>query len=154
MIRVSANSATASDNEMPALRKNQITLSPRRDAEAASKMLDKILGTVRSGAVRPYAAPGRRRSVACQAAGVWRTRLDSSATIPLRRTRACWCAIRRQFIALVILKPKFFIKYSSNTSTVMSAAYEERFEPRSGPLRRVVRESVEQFLLAGGLQGG
>jgi hypothetical protein len=33
-------------------------------------------------------------------------------------------------------------------------AYEERFEPRSGPLRRVVPESVEQFLACGRLQGG
>ena len=33
-------------------------------------------------------------------------------------------------------------------------AYEERFEPRSGPLRRVVAESVEQFLACGRLQGG
>ncbi len=34
------------------------------------------------------------------------------------------------------------------------AAYEERFEPRSGPLRRVVRDSVGQFLACGRLQGG
>lgn len=33
-------------------------------------------------------------------------------------------------------------------------AYEERFEPRSGPLRRVVPDSVEQFLACGRLQGG
>src|SRR5437867_13400304 len=33
-------------------------------------------------------------------------------------------------------------------------AYEERFEPRSGPLRRVVPRSVEQFLACGRLQGG
>jgi hypothetical protein len=33
-------------------------------------------------------------------------------------------------------------------------AYEERFEARSGPLRRVVRDSVEQFLACGRLQGG
>lgn len=33
-------------------------------------------------------------------------------------------------------------------------AYEERFEPRSGPLRRVLAESVEQFLACGRLQGG
>jgi len=33
-------------------------------------------------------------------------------------------------------------------------AYEERFEPRSGPLRRVVPQSVEQFLACGRLQGG
>lgn len=33
-------------------------------------------------------------------------------------------------------------------------AYEERFEPRSGPLRRVVRPTVEQFLSCGRLQGG
>jgi hypothetical protein len=67
MIRVSANSTTASDNEMPALRKNQITLSSCRDAEAASKMLDKILGIVRSGQLDRVQAPGRRRSVACHA---------------------------------------------------------------------------------------
>jgi hypothetical protein len=34
------------------------------------------------------------------------------------------------------------------------AAYEERFEPRSGPLHRVVPDSVEQFLACGRLQGG
>ena len=34
------------------------------------------------------------------------------------------------------------------------AAYEERFEPRSGPLRRVVPDSVEQFLACSRLQGG
>ena len=34
------------------------------------------------------------------------------------------------------------------------AAYEERFEPRSGPPRRVVSDSVEQFLACGRLQGG
>ncbi len=33
-------------------------------------------------------------------------------------------------------------------------AYEERFEPRSGPLRRVVPDSVEGFLTCGRLQGG
>ena len=33
-------------------------------------------------------------------------------------------------------------------------SYVERFEPRSGPLRRVVPESVEQFLACGRLQGG
>jgi len=33
-------------------------------------------------------------------------------------------------------------------------AYEERFEPNSGPLRRVVLESVEEFLSCGRLQGG
>ena len=33
-------------------------------------------------------------------------------------------------------------------------AYEERFEPRSGPLRPVVVQSVEQFLACGRLQGG
>ena len=32
-------------------------------------------------------------------------------------------------------------------------AYEERFEPNSGPLRRVVLESVEEFLSCGRLQG-
>jgi hypothetical protein len=32
--------------------------------------------------------------------------------------------------------------------------YEERFEPRSGPLRRVVPETVEQFLACGRLPGG
>ncbi len=32
--------------------------------------------------------------------------------------------------------------------------YEERFEPRSGPLRPVVPRSVEQFLSCGRLQGG
>src|SRR5439155_22869724 len=34
------------------------------------------------------------------------------------------------------------------------AAYEERFEPRSGPLRHVVPEAVVQFLACGRLQGG
>ena len=34
------------------------------------------------------------------------------------------------------------------------AEYEERFEPHSGPLRRVVPDSVEQFLACGRLQGG
>jgi hypothetical protein len=33
-------------------------------------------------------------------------------------------------------------------------AYEERFEPRSGPLRPVVVRSVEEFLRCGRLQGG
>ena len=33
-------------------------------------------------------------------------------------------------------------------------AYEERFEPRSGPLRPVVPESVEEFLACGRLHGG
>jgi hypothetical protein len=33
-------------------------------------------------------------------------------------------------------------------------AYEERFEPRSGPLRPVVVRSVEEFLSCGRLQGG
>jgi hypothetical protein len=33
-------------------------------------------------------------------------------------------------------------------------AYEERFEPRSGPLRPVVVRSVEEFLGCGRLQGG
>jgi hypothetical protein len=33
-------------------------------------------------------------------------------------------------------------------------AYEERFEPRSGPLRPVVLRSVEEFLCCGRLQGG
>ena len=33
-------------------------------------------------------------------------------------------------------------------------AYEQRFEPQSGPLRRVVIESVEEFLSCGRLQGG
>ena len=33
-------------------------------------------------------------------------------------------------------------------------AYEERFEPHSGPLRRVVIESVEEFLSCGRFQGG
>lgn len=33
-------------------------------------------------------------------------------------------------------------------------AYEERFEPRSGPLRSVVVRSVEEFLACGRLQGG
>jgi hypothetical protein len=33
-------------------------------------------------------------------------------------------------------------------------AYEERFEPRSGPLRPVVARSVEEFLSCGRLQGG
>jgi len=33
-------------------------------------------------------------------------------------------------------------------------AYEERFEPRSGPLRPVVVRSVEEFLACGRLQGG
>jgi hypothetical protein len=32
-----------------------------------------------------------------------------------------------------------------------SSNSEERFEPRSGPLRRVVRDSVEQFLACGRL---
>jgi len=32
--------------------------------------------------------------------------------------------------------------------------YEERFEPRSGPLRPVVARSVEEFLSCGRLQGG
>jgi len=32
--------------------------------------------------------------------------------------------------------------------------YEERFEPRSGPLRPVVVRSVEEFLSCGRLQGG
>ena len=32
-------------------------------------------------------------------------------------------------------------------------AYEERFEPRSGPLRPVVARSVEEFLSCGRLQG-
>src|SRR5881396_4100556 len=34
------------------------------------------------------------------------------------------------------------------------AAYEERFEPRSGSLRHVVPEAVVQFLACGRLQGG
>src|SRR5436309_11407507 len=34
------------------------------------------------------------------------------------------------------------------------AAYEQRFEPRSGPLRHVVPEAVVQFLACGRLQGG
>jgi hypothetical protein len=33
-------------------------------------------------------------------------------------------------------------------------AYEERFEPRSGPLRAVVQRSVEAFLACGRLEGG
>jgi hypothetical protein len=33
-------------------------------------------------------------------------------------------------------------------------AYEERFEPRSGPLRPVVVRSVEEFLSCGRLEGG
>ena len=33
-------------------------------------------------------------------------------------------------------------------------AYEERFEPRSGPLRPIVVRSVEEFLSCGRLQGG
>jgi len=33
-------------------------------------------------------------------------------------------------------------------------AYEERFEPRSGPLRPVVVRSVEEFMSCGRLQGG
>ena len=33
-------------------------------------------------------------------------------------------------------------------------AYEQRFEPRSGPLRPVVVRSVEEFLTCGRLQGG
>jgi hypothetical protein len=33
-------------------------------------------------------------------------------------------------------------------------AHEERFEPRDGPLRAVVRESVEAYLGCGRLQGG
>jgi hypothetical protein len=33
-------------------------------------------------------------------------------------------------------------------------AYEERFEPRSGPLRTVVVRSVENFLSCGRLHGG
>ena len=34
------------------------------------------------------------------------------------------------------------------------AAYEQRFEPRSGPLRHVVPEAVVQFLACGRIQGG
>ncbi len=43
-----------------------------------------------------------------------------SPPISRRRARAFWSVIPRLFISPAILKPKFFIKCSSNTSTVMS----------------------------------
>src|SRR6266516_1736455 len=39
-------------------------------------------------------------------------------------------------------------------ATVFYQTYEQRFEPRSGPLRHVVPEAVVQFLACGRLQGG
>ena len=52
--------------------------------------------------------------------------------------------------------PEFSVFYQvfENHFDSYTRAYEERFEPNSGPLRRVVLESVEVFLSCGRLQGG
>jgi hypothetical protein len=47
-----------------------------------------------------------------------------------------------------------FYKLFQDHSDSYVRAYEERFEPRSGPLRRVVVRSVEEFLGCGRLRGG
>ena len=51
-----------------------------------------------------------------------------------------------EFTAVYQLFEKHFDSYVRS--------HEERFEPRSGPLRRVVVESVEEFLSCGRLYGG